>query len=114
MEAIPENHHFQPEEVNQTFLGIKTSHHVKLEPKKMHCLSLWHKVDIRFFQCHKIVNFCDNLVGLMNDDCQLLKKQNLGCLWNYFLHPLIWITIYSGRGGPKGSSAKFIISTVYF
>ena len=28
------------------------------------CLSLWHKMDIGDFHCHKNVNFCNNFVAL--------------------------------------------------
>ena len=50
--------------------------------------SLWHKVDIRIFLCHKDVNFCDNLVGLVISDDQKSK------IWKvngniFFLNPLI-------------------------
>ena len=31
-------------------------------------ISLWHKVDISNFQCHKNVNFHNNFVGLMIAD----------------------------------------------
>ena len=50
--------------------------------------SLWHRVDIRIFQCHNNVNFCDNFVVLVIPDHQKSK------IWKFygnifFLHPLI-------------------------
>ena len=37
-----------------------------------------------------------------------------GCLDCVPIFTIIFFTIYWGRGGPKGNSAKFIIFTVYF